>query len=449
MPIVIKAGDSPEEVLTVLAPVMHYFGATPSPQDATRFAPFIEPSRAFTAREDGAAVGGCASFPLELTVPGGVVRAAGLTIVGVLPTHRRRGVLRGMMRAQLDDVRHRNEPVATLWASEDTIYGQFGYGMASGSGDIDLAKSAVAFAQPIRSRGAFRILGEAEALAPLAEVYERVRLAQPGMIARGAEWWRNRRLADPENRRQGAGELNRVLLTLDGRPSGYALYRLRPQFEAGNSVGDLRVIEAIGATPEATREIWRFVLDVDWVARVKAFLLPVDHPLFFLLARPREMNFRVHDGLWIRLVDLPAARAEAPRTETLDVKRAILLVDDDPAARRMVKALFARDGHTVEVARNAQHALELLRSRTYDLILADAQARVNEHLFVERLAESHPALKDRILVATGAVTSADATLARLGLRQVRKPFNLRDLRDAAARVWGAGARAEAGAGAGP
>ncbi|PYP93543.1 MAG: hypothetical protein DMD34_11890 [Gemmatimonadetes bacterium] len=148
------------------------------------------------------------------------------------------------------------------------------------------------------------------------------------------------------------------------------------------------------------------------------------------------------------LVDLPAARAEAPRTETLDVKRAILLVDDDPAARRMVKALFARDGHTVEVARNAQHALELLRSRTYDLILADAQARVNEHLFVERLAESHPALKDRILVATGAVTSADATLARLGLRQVRKPFNLRDLRDAAARVWGAGARAGAGAGAG-
>src|SRR5438876_1220812 len=91
MPIEIKAGDSPEEVLTVLAPVMHYFGATPSPQDATRFAPFIEPSRAFTAREDGAAVGGCASFPLELTVPGGVVRAAGLTIVGVLPTHRRRG----------------------------------------------------------------------------------------------------------------------------------------------------------------------------------------------------------------------------------------------------------------------------------------------------------------------------------------------------------------------
>ena len=69
-----------------------------------------------------------------MTVPGGTVRAAGLTVVGVLPTHRRRGILRRMMRAQLDDVHRRGEPVASLWASEDTIYGQFGYGMASVSG---------------------------------------------------------------------------------------------------------------------------------------------------------------------------------------------------------------------------------------------------------------------------------------------------------------------------
>src|SRR5256885_13559593 len=116
---------------------MHYFGASPSPQDGTRFTPFIEPSRAFVALDGAAAVGGCASFPFELTVPGGVVRAAGLSIVGVLPTHRRRGILRSMMRAQLDDVRRRDEPVAVLWASEETIYGQFGYGLASLSGDIE------------------------------------------------------------------------------------------------------------------------------------------------------------------------------------------------------------------------------------------------------------------------------------------------------------------------
>jgi two-component system NtrC family sensor kinase len=150
------------------------------------------------------------------------------------------------------------------------------------------------------------------------------------------------------------------------------------------------------------------------------------------------------------LVDLPPAppstgpaRRDSAETQVLappTVKRSILLVDDDPAVRRMVKALFGRDGHSVEVARNPQHALDLARTRPYDLILADAQARTHDHLFVEQLVESHPGLKDRVLVATGDLPpAAEEAVARLSLRYVRKPFNLRDLRDEAARVWAAGA----------
>src|SRR5216684_999048 len=146
------------------------------------------------------------------------------------------------------------------------------------------------------------------------------------------------------------------------------------------------------------------------------------------------------------LVDLPPAPSDAARRDTGEVpappaaKRSILLVDDDPAVRRMVKALFGRDGHTVEVARNPQQALNLVRTRPYDLILVEAQARAHDHLFVEQLVESQPGLKDRVLVATGDLPpAAEEALARLGLRYVRKPFNLRDLRDEAARVWAAGA----------
>jgi CheY-like chemotaxis protein len=106
----------------------------------------------------------------------------------------------------------------------------------------------------------------------------------------------------------------------------------------------------------------------------------------------------------------------------------------------MVKALFAREGHTVEVARNAQHALDLARIRAYDLVLADAQQRNRDRLFVQQLVETRPEMKERILVATGDVRpSSDEALAHLGLRYVRKPFNLRDLRDEAARVWAAAA----------
>src|SRR5262249_43223320 len=124
----VAACTVPEEIMPALTPIFHYFGMQRTPPDADRFLPFIEPSRTFAAREDGAGVGGSASFRSDRPVPGGVVRAAGLTLVGVLPTHRRRGILRAMMRAQLDDVHRRREPVGYLWASEDTIYGQFGYG---------------------------------------------------------------------------------------------------------------------------------------------------------------------------------------------------------------------------------------------------------------------------------------------------------------------------------
>ena len=113
-------------------------------------------------------------------------------------------------------------------------------------------------------------------------------------------------------------------------------------------------------------------------------------------------------------------------------------MDDDPAVRRVVQALFAREGHRVEVAKSAQHALELTGARWYDLILVDARAANRGRLLVEEMLAKKSDLKERILVATGDVRPAtEETLRRLGLRYVRKPFNLRDLRDEAARVWAA------------
>lgn len=134
----------------------------------------------------------------------------------------------------------------------------------------------------------------------------------------------------------------------------------------------------------------------------------------------------------------PSARSPAPALPT--AKRSILLVDEDLAVRRMVKALFGRDGHTVEVARNPQHALELAQRGGFDLIIADARAatRGGGRLFVEELVARLPGLRDRTIVSTGDVGPAtEETLTRLGLRYVRKPFNLRDLRDEAARLWAA------------
>ena len=129
------------------------------------------------------------------------------------------------------------------------------------------------------------------------------------MFARGRDWWEARILHDPEDRREGSGELARVVLERDGETLAYALYRLKLEFEAGSSTGEVNVVEAMGVSPEATAGIWRYLLDIDLMERVRGELVPIDHPLFLLLEQPRRLRFRLTDSLWLRLVDVGAALA--------------------------------------------------------------------------------------------------------------------------------------------
>jgi predicted acetyltransferase len=298
---------TPEEFPDVLTPIMHYFGRKPGPEFAERFGPIIPPERIHAAFDDGAVVGSGGAFPFETSIPGGFVRAAGVTLVGVLPTHRRRGILRGLMRAQLEDVHERGESMAYLWASEDALYGRFGYGIASFSGNVEIGRERAAFYRDFEPSGSICFLDPEDAVEPFMEVQRRAAARHPGMFVRTSEWWRSKRFSDPEWAREGGGEQVRALLELDGRPAAYALYRLHFSAERGIPNGFTNVIEAVGDSPEATRSIWRFLLDIDWMDRVRAALLPLDHELFLLLREPRRLAFDLRDGLWVRLVDLEAA----------------------------------------------------------------------------------------------------------------------------------------------
>ena len=130
-----------DEMRAALAPIWHYFGQNPPSDDAiTHFKRVLPHERVHAGFDGEKIVAGTGAFPFDLTVPGGQVKAAGVTVTGVLPTHRRRGYLRAMQRSLIDDARARGEPVAVLWATEDTIYGQFGYGMASMAAEIDVPR---------------------------------------------------------------------------------------------------------------------------------------------------------------------------------------------------------------------------------------------------------------------------------------------------------------------
>ncbi len=295
----------PGELVPALAPIWHYFGRAPTDESTAWIQRVLPAERVHAARDDGAIVGGAGAFPFALSVPGGSVPAAGVTVVGVLPTHRRRGILTSMMRAQLDAAHAGGEPVAALWASEGAIYGRFGYGLASLSGSLDVRREHGRFA--VEPGHSARMVDREEALELFPPLFDAIARETPGMVSRTRDWWDARTLDDSESRRRGAGELTRILLEWDGEPAAYALYRLKPAWEHGSSTGSVDVVEAVGTTAEATRALWRFLLDVDWMQSVTASLLPVDHPLLLLVPEPRRLHFRLEDALWVRLIDVGAA----------------------------------------------------------------------------------------------------------------------------------------------
>jgi predicted acetyltransferase len=297
-----------DEMCAALAPIWHYFGQLPPNVDAIKhFARVLEPHRVHAGFDGEAIVSGSASFPFDLTVPGGLVKAAGVTVVGVLPTHRRRGYLGAMMRSLIDAAHGRGEAVAVLWATEDTIYGRFGYGIATMAAEIDIARQHTgAFAQ-VDLPGQARLVALDEAEPLIAPIYQRVARQTPGMFARTQAWWQDRLLIDHPWRRQGGGALRCAVWEVDGNATAYAFYRVNQMFERGNSSGHIFVVEAMGDTAQATHAIWRFLFGIDWLTRVKAIFLPLDHPLLLSLAAPRRLNFLVREGLWVRLIDVGAA----------------------------------------------------------------------------------------------------------------------------------------------
>ena len=308
MDVEIRPCASADDLRHALAPIRHYFGrSAPNEDQAERFTRVLPADRIYAAWEGSRAVGGLGAFSFRLTIPGGSVPAAGVTIAAVLPTHRRRGVLRAMMRALLDACHERGEPVAYLWATEDTIYGRFGFGLASFTAEIDLPRERSAFHASFASWGHVQLVPPATAEQLVAPIYERVAVNTPGMFARSSAWWQVRTLDDPEWRRGPNGDLLCAVLEDGGRPTAYALYRMNSAFERGLQSGSVAVVEAVGDSPEATRAIWRSLLDIDWMARVKAGLLPLDHPLLLLLAEPRRLGFSLRDGVWVRLLDIKTA----------------------------------------------------------------------------------------------------------------------------------------------
>ncbi|HEU0303578.1 MAG TPA: GNAT family N-acetyltransferase [Gaiellaceae bacterium] len=262
--------------------------------------------RIFGAYDDGHPVGLAASIAFEMTIPGGPVPCGGVTYVGVMPSHRRQGVLTQLMRAQLDDLHARGEPLAALWASEPVIYGRFGYGIASPSGSMEAEKAGFAFRDDPGPTGRVRLLTKGEARELYPPVYERARLQRHGMMSRSEARW-DARVNDPEHWRDGASPKFYVLFELDGQGEGFAMYRIKNKWERGMPQSELMLVDAIATSTEATRELWRFIFNVDLVAKVSFWNYDPATPLFLMVRDARRLQLKLGDGVWLRLVDVGEA----------------------------------------------------------------------------------------------------------------------------------------------
>lgn len=281
-----------------------------------RFKEMCEWDRTRVAYDGPDMVGTSGAFSLEMTVPGATMACGGTTIVSVVPTHRRRGILRAMMDQHLDDVREREEPIAALWASDSAIYGRFGYGCAATGVDIEIDRTHVGFHRLAPDPAPVRVVGAEEAASLLPPVYDSVRPTIPGYFARSEAWWRNRRLVDDPDSRDGATRFRYAITEVDGHATGYVQYRVKEQWSDGHGAGTVRIRELLGTDPASWSGLWRYVLSHDLVAKITASLRSTDEPLLEMLAARRRATLQPSDTLWVRVMD-PKAALEGRRYEAI------------------------------------------------------------------------------------------------------------------------------------
>lgn len=300
------------------------FGAHLNVEEVQAHRTEFEPGRSLAALDGDRMVGGTSAVSFRMTVPGGdSLPTAGVTSVGVIPTHTRRGILLSLMRRQLDDVREAGEPLAALWASEGTIYGRFGYGMAAWASSIDVEKAWLRFRDDAPDGGTVRLVERERFLEDYQPIYERIWRRRPGMMRRNDKWARHR-FFDPESEREGYSAFFFAMHAGNDGDDGYVVYRTKHDWTDEFPGGVVQIEELAAADDDAYAGLWRYLGRIDLMKRIECWHLGQDEPLLYMVLEPRRLKFRLRDGLWIRVVDVPAAlegrQYAAPGAVRLEVR---------------------------------------------------------------------------------------------------------------------------------
>jgi predicted acetyltransferase len=273
---------------------------------------------------DGRLVGAARWFSTRLSTTGDPLPAAGVTAVAVLSTHRRQGHLTRLMHAQLASIAEREVPVAVLTAAEYPIYHRFGYGPMVVAVDFALHTPTVRFRHD--PTGTTTLVDPAE-LRPALEAAHDARWARtPGAITRPSHVWDHLAALRPFPGAKDAPGLERGAVWHDaaGHLAGAVAYKVEERWTHHRPDGHATVHLLVGATPEAERELWRHVAELDWVTCVDAEWRGRDDPLPHWLVDARAASHGTSmDSVWARILDVPttvgALRSVTERAAVIDV----------------------------------------------------------------------------------------------------------------------------------
>lgn len=297
-------------------------GALEAPEEREKWQSLAEPDRSVAAWEGDELIGTAGAFSFRMTVPGGaVLPTAGVTMVSVKPTHRRRGVLRSMMRRQLDDIRGWGESVAVLTASEPEIYGRFGYGIASAQLSARIETSRVRLSAPEGTDDLrLRLVAPKDPAVQQAceELYARQVPLRPGMLER-RPGWEIVGVHDPESGRGGASPMSCVLAELDGELRGYARYAVRRDWEPAGPKSEVLLHDLEARDPAALMALLRYLCDLDLTSWLVLANRPVDDPWQHLVSDLRRCRIGYRDALHVRLVEVGAALEARTYAAPVDV----------------------------------------------------------------------------------------------------------------------------------
>jgi predicted acetyltransferase len=316
-----------DEAPAYRAAMLETFGhdADGDPKGPDQLRALVEPGRSWAAFDRGQIVGTGGTFALDVTVPCGVLAMAGLTMVSVRPSHRRRGIMSALVAEHLADAQRRGNPVSGLWASETTIYGRFGYGVATEADSVTMKGLSIV---DRRELDTIEMIDGETAASTLPPIYDRVRATRPGMLGRSTPWWTHRRFGERPGQRKSGDSARRFAIARRGDDIvGYVSYRQRPaESDDGLWDGTVVIDELMPTDAIAESTLWRYVSSIDLHPNVAWWNTPVDSVLPWIVSDMRRLDRRRGEMMWLRIADV--ATTLAARRYTADGEVRIAIADD-------------------------------------------------------------------------------------------------------------------------